>query len=81
MSDQVRLTGVACRAGRALLDWNAKRLCAEASLSARTLNQLEQEDRVSDQVAKKIIATFGAAGVEILNGDAPGARFKPGARP
>jgi hypothetical protein len=32
---------------------------------------------VSDRVAAKVVATFDAVGVEILNGNAPGARMKP----
>lgn len=85
----VRLTGEACRAARALLGWSVRDLTSKARVAPNTLSELEGKDRegkpksgeIPAEAAARILTAFDDAGVEILNGDAPGARFKPGSRP
>lgn len=85
MSDISKLSAKACKAGRALLDWSAKDLAREARISPNSLSALEAskdgEGKISDRTARKIVEAFERNGVELLNGDAPGARMRKGAAP
>lgn len=75
------LTPEACRAARALLGWGVRDLAAKVGLGFDSISAFENGRPLRAANADKIVAAFDAAGVEILNGDAPGARFKPGAKP
>lgn len=73
-----RLTPEAMRAGRALLRWTLRDLASASGVALSTVHQYEKGDRdARDGTAQKIVATFAAHGVEVLNGDAPGARLLP----
>ena len=74
--DPVKLTPEACRAGRALLSLTTHDLAARVGVSPTTINKLEQGEDVRASTAAKVVAGFAALGVEILNGDAPGARLR-----
>lgn len=87
------LTPEACRAARGLLKWGVRDLSAKTGgplgadgkpdprpIGFDTITEFENGRPMRDSNAARIVAAFDAAGVEILNGDAPGARFKPGAR-
>jgi transcriptional regulator with XRE-family HTH domain len=76
MADPPTLTPEACRAARALLGWSAKQLVAAAKVSPNTVSRVENGEEVQPGTAARIIGAFEAAGVEILNGDAPGARLR-----
>jgi ribosome-binding protein aMBF1 (putative translation factor) len=78
MTDLVRLTAAACRAGRALLAWSQADLVAAASVSPNTVAKVEAGETVREATAARIVHAFASHGVEILNGDAPGARMRPG---
>lgn len=68
----------AIRAGRAILKWTVRDLAAAAGVSPNTVNQAEMGKRPTRKsTAAKIAAAFEARGVELLDGDAPGARVKP----
>lgn len=71
-----RLTAAACRAARALLSWSQGDLVREANVSPNTVAKIEAGEAVRDATSAKIVETFMARGVEILNGDAPGARMR-----
>jgi transcriptional regulator with XRE-family HTH domain len=73
----VRLTPQSCRAGRALLGWSQADLVSAAKVSPNTVAKVEAGEDVRDATAEKIVQAFADNGVEILNGDAPGARMKP----
>ena len=71
------LTPGACRAARALLGWSIGDLVREAGTSPNSVVRFEgDKGPIRAGTALKIIQAFEAAGVEILNGDAPGARFR-----
>ena len=70
------LTPAACRAGRALLKWGVRDLASAAGLSQVTVVDYEQGRPHRSTTADAILAAFAAHGVEILNGDSPGARLK-----
>lgn len=79
MSD-LPLNAATCRAARALLGWSAKDLVREAKVSPNTVTRVERGEDVGEATRARIVAAFDAAGVELLNGGAPGARMKPGRR-
>lgn len=70
-----KLTGAACRAGRALLKWSMRDLAAASGVSLPTLLKLENDGQVSAETAEKVTAAFESKGVEITNGDGTGARL------
>jgi transcriptional regulator with XRE-family HTH domain len=71
-----KLTGAACRAGRALLKWSMRDLVAASGISLPTILKLENDGPVADDTAAKIAAAFLERGVEITNGNATGARLR-----
>lgn len=70
-----RLTGPACRAGRALLGWTMRDLAREAGVALATVNGIEAGSDYRASTGDKIIAAFAARGVEITNGNGTGARL------
>jgi DNA-binding XRE family transcriptional regulator len=71
-----KLTGAACRAGRAILKWSTRDLAKAAGVSPATVNLLEADRPYRAGTAEKIIAAFAAHSVEITNGDGTGARLR-----
>ena len=71
-----KLTGAACRAGRALLKWSMRDLAAASGVSLPTILKLENDGAVTDETADKIRSAFQQAGVEITNGNGTGARLR-----
>jgi DNA-binding XRE family transcriptional regulator len=65
------------RAARALLGWSQSDLAAKAGLSRPTIKRAETESDlpVSHEAKAKMKAALEAAGVEFINGDAPGVRL------
>lgn len=75
------LTPEACRAARALLRITAADLAARAGLSFETINKFENGRPMRENNKARLIEVFEGAGIEILNGDAPGARLRRSADP
>ena len=71
------LTPEACRAARALLKMSVRDLGSAAELSFETVSLYENGRPMRETSKAKILAVFEARGIEILNGDSPGARLKP----
>lgn len=71
-----KLTGAACRAGRALLKWSMRDLVQESGVSLPTVLKLENDGTVTEDTAEKIRAALDRHGVEITNGDGTGARLR-----
>ena len=67
------------KAARALLEWNQQKLATHSGVSLPTIRRMElSADRVGGR-AKSIYAVLDAferAGIEFLNGDAPGVRLR-----
>lgn len=78
MTDEVKLSGPACRAARGLLGWSQADLVREAGVSYSTVVNIEGDAPVKAETEAKVISTFAKHSVEILNGDAPGARLRSG---
>lgn len=73
-----KLTSAGSRAGRGLLKWSVRDLAEAAGVSPNTVFLIESDRPYREETAEKIKDAFARAGVEILNGDAPGARMRGG---
>lgn len=67
----------ALRAARAILKWSTQDLARESGVAPMTINALENGRPYRVGTGDTLIAVFARHGVEILNGDAPGARMRP----
>ena len=77
MSDQLpHLHPAACRAARALLGWGVRDLARESGLGFDTISQFENGRTMREGNKTRLVEVFIANGVEVLNGDAPGARLR-----
>lgn len=72
----VNLTPVACRAARAILGVTVRDLEARSGIAFATISKFENGRPMRESNKAKLLEVFEAAGVEILNGNAPGARMK-----
>ncbi len=70
------LTPEACRAARALLAITVRELGDKCGVAFETINKYENGRPMRDTNKAKIVAVFESYGIEILNGDAPGARMR-----
>lgn len=73
------LTAPACRAARALLGWSLDDLAQRVGISRDSISRFEGGRPMRDGNRQTIGETFAAHGVEILNGDSPGARMRTSA--
>lgn len=73
----VNLTPEACRAARGLLAISARELGERAGIAFETINKFENGRPMRESNKARLVGVLEAAGVEILNGDAPGARMRP----
>ena len=66
-----------CRAARALLNWSQEDLVARAKIAKKTIADFERSaTHPRRQTLAQITAAFEQAGVEFLNGKAPGVRVR-----
>lgn len=72
----MNLTPEAMRAGRALLKWTMRDLATESGVALATINAAENGRAPRVATASALVDAFARHGVEILNGDAPGARMR-----
>ena len=70
------LTPEACRAARALLGIGVRQWGGEIGISFDTISAFENGRPMRESTKAKIVAAFEARGIEIMNGDAPGARLR-----
>lgn len=70
------LTPEAMRAARALLKWTMRDLAEKSGVSLPTINAAENGRPPRAATEAALVDCFAAHGVEILNGEAPGARMK-----
>ncbi len=74
------LTGAQIRAARAILGWNVAELAAAAGLSEAEVALLEAHDGAPAPGTVDLAGVaraLEAAGVELLDGGAPGVRLRP----
>lgn len=69
------LSAPACRAARAVLGWSAAKLAEKSGVSLPTIQRIESGKDFYASTGVRLIETFAANNVEILNGDRPGARL------
>lgn len=66
------------KAARALLGWDQTRLAAEAGVSVPTVRRMELKEGIVSGHTRTIFAVqqaLEAAGIELLDGEAPGVRL------
>lgn len=71
------LTPPACRAARALLGWSLDDLAERVGITRDSLSRFESGRAMRESNLRLIGEAFVAHGVEVLNGDSPGARLRP----
>lgn len=71
------LTPDACRAARALLRWTVRELGEKCGISGESMSAFENGRPMRQSNRQRVVEVFEAHGVEILNGDSPGARLRP----
>ena len=64
----------ACRAARAILGLTVRDLEERSGVAFATISKFENGRPMRESTKARLVEVFEAAGVEILNGDAPGAR-------
>lgn len=65
-----------CRAARALLDWSQEKLADQAGVTTKTIADFERGATTPyARTITMITAALELAGIELLNGGAPGARL------
>ena len=67
------------KAARSLLAWNQPKLAAESGVSLPTISRMELYNDLVGGHARNVYAVLDAferAGIEFLNGDAPGVRLR-----
>ena len=74
------ISGAQVRAARALIGWTVHELARRSVVSIATVHLIEGSDGLPSTSIKNLEAiqdALEAAGVEFLNGDAPGVRLRP----
>lgn len=72
----IRLTAQAMRAARAILGLTTQQIAPKLGVSPTTINLVEKGEAVRASTEAKIISGLNELGVEVLNGNAPGARVR-----
>ena len=75
--DKRRMSPEQCRAARGWLRWSQQKLADQAKVAVSTLKDFENRTRkpIPNNLAA-IRSALEAAGIEFLNGDAPGVRLR-----
>ncbi len=67
-----------CRAARSLLDWTQENLATQSLVTEKTIADFERGvTRPQARTLARIALAFERAGIEFLNGNAPGVRMRP----
>ena len=67
------------RGARAMLGWSARALAIKAGVPDFTIEWIEGDGKITGKDRKALVAiqeTLEAAGIEFLQGDAPGVRLR-----
>jgi transcriptional regulator with XRE-family HTH domain len=71
------INAMQCRMARAALRWGVRELAVRAGVSAATINGFERESTSPTRATRAVIQrAFEEAGIEFINGQKPGVRFK-----
>ena len=77
------ITGGQIRAARGFLRWSAEDLAARADIGVQTVRRAERADGTPNMLANKMEAikqALEASGIEFLEGEAPGVRWRGNAK-
>jgi transcriptional regulator with XRE-family HTH domain len=78
MTSAKMISGAQVRAARALLDWTVRDLARLAIVSVAAVNTIEEARQIPNKMTAKLESirkTLERAGIEFLDGDAPGVRL------
>ena len=70
------VTPAACRAARAIMEIGVRQLGERTGVGFASISAFENGRSMRESNKAKLLAVFEAEGVEILNGDSPGARLR-----
>ena len=70
------ITADQCRMARAALRLGVRELAATAAVAVNTITRFERGDGIHPRNAEAIQRALESAGVEFINGDAPGVRLR-----
>jgi hypothetical protein len=77
-TQRLTMTGAQARAARALLGWSVRELAQKANVQIFTIDQIEGSGGHNAYPGLSAIqSVLEAAGIEFLDGDAPGVRLHP----
>jgi hypothetical protein len=65
---------------RAALAWTVRELASNAKVHRNTISRLEAGAQAEPRTLKAIIDSMEAAGIEFIDGSAPGVRMRPGSQ-
>lgn len=68
---------IQCRMARAALQLGVRELAALAKVSPNTVARFERGEKLQERTVEAIQSALEAAGIEFLDGDAPGVRLRP----
>ena len=71
------VTSAQIRAARGLLNWTVRDLAERSGVHRNTITRIETESTGPGYAAGQIVKSLEAAGVEFIDGNAPGVRLKP----
>jgi transcriptional regulator with XRE-family HTH domain len=75
------MKAVQLRMARAAMGWGVRELAEKAGVTANTVTRIELGADAKQSTIDALQRVLEAAGVEFINGDAPGVRLRPGAKP
>ena len=72
----IKVTSAHVRAARGLLKWTVRDLADKSGVHRNTITKIEADQAKHAPTIAAVVRTLEAAGVEFLNGDAPGVRLR-----
>jgi hypothetical protein len=66
---------------RAALAWTVRELASNAKVHRNTITRLEAGAQAEPRTLKAVVDSMEAAGIEFIDGSAPGVRIRSGAQP
>lgn len=64
------------KAARALLEWDQEKLEKESGVSTKTIQRIENGDKVLDRTLRNVCEALEKGGIEFINSDTPGVKLR-----
>jgi len=72
----IKVTSAHVRAARGLLKWTVRDLAERSGVHRNTITKIEADQAKHEPTIAAVLRALEVAGVEFLNGDAPGVRLR-----